>query len=136
MVRASSARTILATAFREKGELGAPVAGGDDVFQILQPAVRGELVVQGERGAHDGVEDIVDVVGHAAGQPTDGLHALALLQLRLHVPSVGDVLQLADPTGGVVRLLNGRQGDFDDDETLVLVPRVDRLLVGFSGIGL
>ncbi len=41
--------------------------------------------------APDGQENIIEVVGNAAGQRAQGLHFLRLKQLFFHLPAVSDV---------------------------------------------
>ena len=70
-----------------------------DVLELLVPRVaRVEPQIEQRRVALDAHEDVVEVVGDAAGQRADGLHLLRLLQLplellalRLGALALGDV---------------------------------------------
>ncbi len=75
-----------------------PMTGFDDLIKILRDRGTGRAVVPGQfRIAEDGPEDVVEIVGDAAGQGADGLHFLGLLQLRLEFfPFVFSLLALGD----------------------------------------
>ena len=67
--------------------------------------------------AADDGEQVVEVVGHAAGQAADGLHLLRLAELLLQLAALGDIDSDAAQVGGTA----GTVGDGE----LVEQPVVD-----------
>ena len=69
--------------------------------QFRQPGRAGDLVAQQFRGGDDRRQDVVEVVGDAAGQLSDRLHLLRLAQLAFQPDPLGHVAAdeevLADP---------------------------------------
>ena len=71
-----------------------------DLVDILAPPVRrGEAAAQVLGVAHDHGEDVVEVVGDAAGQPPDGFHLLRLAQPLFELDPRGDVANDQLPRG-------------------------------------
>ena len=71
-----------------------------DVPQLFGSGRAFGQVHQQERGAAlDAHEQVVEIVGNAAGQGGHGLEPLYALQLALHGPGLGDVAEAADEPG-------------------------------------
>ena len=87
------------------GEFRAALAGAADVFgKQLEVFPRLELVRQKLRIADDDGQQIVEVVGDAAGELAHGLHLLGLDQLLFGALAVGEVMNDADEDGFAVLL--------------------------------
>ena len=103
------------------GEAARGLAGAADLVERLPDRVIGRA---GPPSSHPGpAEDhgqqVVEVVGDAAGQPADRLHLLGLAQLLLQLQALGDVFLDGDevrdgartcPATGVIALVLGIQG--------------------------
>jgi hypothetical protein len=64
------------------GELGGALGGGRDQLDVAaEPVADARLVAQDARAADDDGEQVVEVVGDAAGQAPDRVQALAVPQL-------------------------------------------------------
>ena len=80
------------------GQLGAPLPGIENVLEHT-PGAAGVVTVDGQAGgAEDDGQQVVEVVGQAAGQLAEGLEFLRLEQLGAHgvqlqrgIPAIGDV---------------------------------------------
>ena len=67
-------------------------AAADLVDQLgCAGAPRGDIVLHRLRAAQDDREQVVEVVGDPAGEPTEALQLLRLLKLPLQVPLVGHI---------------------------------------------
>ena len=74
------------------GQCGGPVGRPLDLAQVL--ATQGgepRLLLQQRHVAQDAREQVVEVVGDAAGELADGLHPLRPDQALLELPAIGDV---------------------------------------------
>jgi hypothetical protein len=73
-------------------ELGGAAAGrGDVAGELAQLGLVGELAVKDGGVAEDAGEEVVEVVGDAAGELADGFHHLGLPQMLLGRELIGDV---------------------------------------------
>ena len=81
------------------GEVHRPLGRLPDLVGVRPPDVlplqRGQQEVA---EAHDDHHHVVEIVGHAAGEPPDGLHLLRLPDLLLGLDPLGDVAADADDT--------------------------------------
>ena len=98
------------------GQGRGPVAGLQNVFQVaVKRIVLEDLGPHEFAVARDGHQEIVEIVGHPAGQPAHRLHLLGLEQLPLQGLVLGDI-----------RSHPGKQGDaalvVPDREAPVLNP--------------
>jgi len=55
----------------------------DELDMTLEPGVAVQAIRQQRAAARDDAEEIVEIVGHAPGQPAHGFHLLGLGQLLL-----------------------------------------------------
>ena len=95
----------------------------DDLIDIISEHRSGRAVFLGHfRIAEDGPEDIVEIMGDAAGQGADGLHLLGLLKLGLHFFQIGNICGDLDPAQTAVSPLNG-------PVVIDIIPAGDRVLV-------
>ncbi len=68
------------------GEVGGALGGLADLLQVGMERLRRVHLLQGQlRVAEDHRQHVVEVVGHAAGQPAHRFHLLGLAQLRLQL---------------------------------------------------
>ncbi len=76
---------------------GAQLRGALHVAEHGGGLGRDAPVLQGQGGvSHDDRQDVVEIVGHAAGQEADRFHALGVPQLLFHALPLGDVLHQRD----------------------------------------
>ncbi len=85
----------------------------------------------------DGLEQVVEVVGHAAGQLADGLHLLRLHELQLELLLLGDVDQIGDQPSlraGQIELGGSRRlaHQLDLDRTRLAGQTLGRLPAGLG----
>ena len=74
-----------------RGELRSARDGGDRGLQpLLGARIAGDVATEQLQVAADDLQDVVEVVRHAAGELADGLHLLRLAQLRLGLRAFGD----------------------------------------------
>jgi hypothetical protein len=101
---------------REGQQLADQVGGAHarlaDLVEALVRRVADRVAVQQLVQAQlDGGQQVVEVVGHAAGQLADGLHLLRLGQLQLHLLLLGHVDQIGhDAVFGAVQIEVGDPG--------------------------
>ena len=109
------------------GEAGGAFGGGGDLVDGLA-AVAIEVGQFAERGdlELDDREQVVEVVGDAAGQAADGVHLLRLAELILKLDAGRDVLLDGDEVGdaAIVALHRGDDRLFGE-ELAVLAPALD-----------
>jgi hypothetical protein len=85
---------------------------------------------------HDGGENVVEIVGDAAGELADGLQLLHLAELRFQLPALGDVGEHGEGAAvlaGVVE--QGRPGDPGPKLAPILVPEPALVLAGLARTG-
>ena len=104
-------------------QVGGPLGGREDIVHVRpQGVVLGELHLKQAPVPGDGRQDIVEVVGHAAGQSAHCLHFLRMAQLFLERPFlryvVVDLDGGNDPPEGV---LERERFDLDEDDLPVAV---------------
>ena len=81
---------------------------------VARRVARGELHEQEVGGAHDAHEDVVEIVRHAAGEPSDRLELLRLAELFLERAPLGDVAdEPREHRAGVDA--DARDGQFDGE---------------------
>ena len=124
-------------------EVAGAVARGDDVLDVGAEWMGGCQVEVGELGvAKDDAEDVVDIVGDAAGEGADGFELLSLAELALEfeallllVDVVGDVACVDD---AAVRALGRAEVAVGALEEAPLVGGVDDADAhrGFAGLAL
>ena len=88
-------------------QLGAAQGGGQRLGRQLvvrRPLL--ELLAQQVEVADDDAQEVVEVVGEAAGQVADGFHLLRLLELALDGLAAADVANGGDGDEAAVRLLH------------------------------
>src|SRR5439155_9903340 len=74
-----------------------PLRQVENVLQKLAESIRQAVLAQSQRRvAIDAGEEVVELVGHAAGQGADALHLLRLQELTLQMFAVADVALNAD----------------------------------------
>ena len=99
-------------------EVGGALAGPDGMAEVLAVDEMGRVVEleidQGEV-AEDAGEQVVEIVGDAAGELADGLHFLRLAQALLEVALVGDVLECPDAPD-VIAAAVGERGREDVED--------------------
>jgi hypothetical protein len=79
------------------GQRGGALGGIQDLACSVAQRVGGrQRVMQHLRVAGDHGQQIIEVVGHTAGQPSYGFHLLRLAELGLERPALGDVNAGAD----------------------------------------
>ncbi len=74
-------------------------AGAQDALEVAAGVAGGQVAAQQLAVAHDHLQEVVEVVGDAAGQAADRLHLLGVLHLALEAPLLGDVLHQGDHQG-------------------------------------
>ena len=90
------------------GQRRGPFGGLEDIVTIFIEGVifheagPDELAV-----AHDGHQEVVEIVGHAAGQPAHRLHLLGLEELGLQGLAFGDVQPQFQDQGGAINVGKG-----------------------------
>ena len=73
-------------------ESGGALGGIADFLYILPSWISRLDVAEQQRAvAHDDGEEIVEIVGYAAGELTDGVHLSRLRQLLLELPLLGEI---------------------------------------------
>ncbi len=65
---------------------------GDLLEVFTDGVVRADCFLGQLRVRHDAHQKVVEIVGHTTCEPTDGLHLLRLIQLRLQTPLLGHVV--------------------------------------------
>ena len=74
-----------------------PLAGGQDLRQRTTKRILGPHLVQHERGAPvDDGEQVVEIVGHAAGQAADPFHLVGLPELIFELFVLRDIDEESD----------------------------------------
>jgi len=133
-----------------RGQIARAAGGFFDFLDVVKHGAAGfELELDEVHVSQDHIEHVVEVVRHAAGQPSDGLQLLGLQKLvfqffplRLRLFPFGDVFaghQDADRFAGLVALEAG--GDLEPDRGAVFMVhfhfeyarpvRIDRVAVRF-----
>jgi hypothetical protein len=83
------------------GECRRALAGLDDLGDVQPPRVVGlDAGLQQLAAAQDDRQQVVEVVGHAAGEPPDRLEPLRQAKLLFELLALGDVAEAADHPGG------------------------------------
>ena len=102
-----------------RGAVGRPL----DLVQVL-PRHVGEprLLLQQGHVADDAREQVVEVVGDAAGELTDGLRPLGLHQSLLELAAVGHVGAAADQAEECPLAVEARHGDVQQPPVLIVGP--------------
>ena len=117
------------------GKASAPLGGQRDLVDVVQ-----QRIVEGEGPgddlavAHHHHQDVVEVVGHPAGQPPDALQLLRLQELFFQPLALGDVG--GDPAAGHRAPLGVVEGELDRDVGVQPVVLVDLLLLLQRSVGL
>ncbi len=128
----------LATAEREQllGQGRGPVRRAVDLIHVLAPGVIGRQIGEEQVGVSaDGGEDVVEVVGDAAGEPADRLHLLRLDDLLLETAPLGGVAVVVD-NGGDDRVVEEVGEDaLEVAPGAVLVPHARRHIDAAAGVG-
>ena len=109
--------------------LAALAAGGKDLVHIdPRGIVLPHLHLQQAGIAHEGHEDVVEVVGDPPCEGTDGLHLLGLAELGLKALTFGDVPQ--EDEGDRLALIGGdRDRRLDVDDIAVLPQALELVAV-------
>ena len=100
------------------GEVGGAAGSFLDLIHIAAQGMLGGQRIQHQLGVGtDDHQQIVEVMRHASGQSSDGVHLLGLLQLIFQLPPVGDVPivgdKMRDPAFTVAQGSYGFLGDED-----------------------
>src|ERR1700736_1248387 len=73
--------------------------------------------------ADDDAQQVVEVVGDASGELTDGLHLLTLIELPLELLALGDIARYFRGSDNfAARISNGGDGERDVDELSIFSP--------------
>jgi hypothetical protein len=89
------------------GQVGGPLAGPNDLLEIVPEGIVGlTMSIQQKLGiAVDHGQQVVEIVGNAAGQPAHGFHFLGLAQLSFQLAALGQVPVHADAGNGRALLI-------------------------------
>ena len=104
------------------GQGARPIGGFENLFGVAAQRIqRGELVEDHPVVAGDDGQHVVEVVRHATGQASHGLHLLRVHQLLFEGFALGDVADEGDPEEAVVGF-DSAEADFDGKFRAILAP--------------
>jgi len=97
----------------------------ENFLQIIEYGLIGETVLlhfqaDNFRIPHDGGENVVKIVGNAAGQGTDGLHFLGMAQLSFEPELLGDVLGYADNSSDTTLFVDDRRSGYIKNQLVAI----------------
>ena len=113
-------------------ERGGALGGVGDLLRVSAQRGIGADAFQQEFGvSRDHHQQVVEVVGDAAGEPADGFHLLGLAELLLQGAAFGDVLGEKFEEDGVAVVAEGASGEAHVDDGAILAHPVGGQAVKF-----